>query len=103
MMVFLGDDIMAEKYPMTYEEYEKRVIELWLELYPEDKQSVMKEIVDDALKEDPTLISALYGNSCFCYAHPEIYGEVCKKEFEDSALKSIPVRNLDMLIGGNID
>ncbi len=95
--------MVHKKYPMTYEEYEKRVIELFLELYPKDKQEIAKEIVDNALKEEPNLINSLYGDTCFRYDHPELYSETCKKGFEDYKLKSVPVRNLDMMIGGNID
>ena len=105
MAVFDGDEFNEyhKKYPMTYEEYEKRVIELFLELYPKDKQEIAKEIVDNALKEEPNLIKSLYGDTCFRYDHPELYSETCKKGFEDYKLKSVPVRNLDMMIGGNID
>ncbi len=91
------------EYPMTYEEYEKRVIELFLELYPKNKQEIAKEIVNNALKEEPDLIEGLYAETCFRYDHPEIYSETYKKVFEDYLLESIPVRNLDMMIGGNID
>ena len=105
MAVFDGDEFTEyrKKYPMTYEEYEKRVIELFLELYPKEKQEIAKEIVDNALNEEPNLIKSLYGDTCFRYDHPEIYSETCKKGFEDYKLKSVPVRNLDMMIGGNID
>ena len=91
------------EYPMTYEEYEKRVIELFLDLYPKDKQEIAKEIVDNALKDEPNLIKGLYADTCFRYDHPEIYSETCKTVFEDYLLNSIAVRNLDMMIGGNID
>ena len=70
---------MSKKYPMTYEEYEKRVIELFLDLYSKDKQEIAKEIIDTALKEEPNLIKGLYGDTCFRYDHPEIYSETCKK------------------------
>ena len=78
-------------YPMTYEEYEKRVIELFLDLYSKDKQEIAKEIIDTALKEEPNLIKGLYGDTCFRYDHPEIYSETCKKVFEDYLLNSIPI------------
>lgn len=102
-MLFSEVKSMSNKYPMTYEEYEKRVIELFLDLYPKDKQEIAKEIIDTALKEEPNLIKGLYGDTCFRYDHPEIYSETCKKVFEDYQLNSIPVRNLDMMIGGNLD
>lgn len=80
--------INEEDYPMTYEEYEKRVIELFLDLYPKDKQDVAMERINDLLKEEPEFIEALYGDTCFRYDHPEIYSETCKKVFEDYLLNS---------------
>lgn len=94
---------MANKYPMTYEEYEKRVIELFLELYPEDKQEVGKERLNRLLDAEPEFIEGLYGDACFCYDHPEIYGETCKSVFGDYLLESVPVNTLNMLLGGKID
>ena len=95
--------INEEDYPMTYEEYEKRVIELFLDLYPKDKQDVAMERINDLLKEEPEFIEALYGDTCFRYDHPEIYSETCKKVFEDYLLNSIPVRTLNLLLGGSLD
>ena len=94
---------MSGKYPMTYEEYEKRVIELFCDLYPEDKQEIAMERINKLLEAEPGFIKGLYGDTCFRYDHPEIYSETCKKAFEDYLLNSIPVRNLDMMIGGNLD
>ncbi len=95
--------INEEDYPMTCEEYEKRVIELFLDLYPKDKQDVAMERINDLLKEEPEFIEALYGDTCFRYDHPEIYSETCKTAFEDYKLNSIPVHNLNLLLGGNVD
>jgi hypothetical protein len=94
---------MSKKYPMTYEEYEKRVIELFLDLYPKDKQEIAMERINDLLKEEPEFIEALYGDTCFRYDHPEIYSETCKKVFEDYLLNSIPVHTLNLLLGGKVD
>ncbi len=88
---------------MTYEEYERRVIELFLDLYPKDKQDVAMERINDLLKEEPEFIEALYGDTCFRYDHPEIYSETCKNAFEDYKLNSIPVRTLNLLLGGKVD
>ena len=94
---------MSKKYPMTYEEYEKRVIELFLQRYPDELQEIMVDRLDNFLKEDPYFIKGLYNDTCFNYDHPEIYSETCKKSFEDYLLESIPVNTLEMLLGGNFD
>ena len=100
-MTFMMGVVMIneEDYPITYEEYEKRVIELFLDLYPKDKQDVAMERINDLLKEEPGFIEALYEDTCFRYDHPEIYSETCKKVFEDYLLNSIPVRTLNLLLG----
>ena len=87
---------------MTYKEYEQKIIELYLKMYPEEKHEQVKQLISDSLKEEPNLIKSLYGDTCFRYDHPEIYSKTCKKVFEDYLLESIPVRNLDMMIGGII-
>ena len=40
-------------YPMTYEEYEKRVIELFLESYGGEELELMRDKVDIILSEKP--------------------------------------------------
>ena len=86
-------------YPMTYKEYEKRVIELFLEMYEGENLKLMKKRVDDELREEPNFIEGLYGDSCFIYDSPHIYGETSKRAFEDNFLRQTPVANLRMLIG----
>ena len=88
-----------EDYPMTYKEYEKRVVELFLECYEGETLELMKQRVEEELKEDPNYIHGFYGHDCFTYDHPEIYGENCKKTFEDYHLRQTPVANLRLLIG----
>ena len=88
-----------ENYPMTYKEYEKRVVELFLECYEGETLELMKLRVEEELKEDPNYIHGFYGHDCFTYDHPEIYGENCKKTFEDYHLRQTPVANLRLLIG----
>ena len=88
-----------DNYPMTYKEYEKRVIELFLQDYEGDVLELMKQRVDDILSEEPNFIQSLYGQDCFTYDSPHIYGETCKKTFEDNFLRQTPVANLRMLIG----
>ena len=39
-----------------------------------------------------------FGYDCFDYDHPEIYGEVSKKTFEDEFLKKTPVANLRKIL-----
>ena len=88
-----------ENYPMTYKEYEKRVVELFLECYEGETLELMRQRVEEELKEDPNYIHGFYGQDCFTYDHPEIYGENCKKTFEDYHLRQTPVANLRLLIG----
>ena len=88
-----------EDYPMTYKEYEKRVIELFLEDYEGEALELMRHRVEEELKEDSNYIHGFYGHDCFNYDHPEIYGENCKKTFEDYHLRQTPVANLRLLIG----
>ena len=80
-----------KNYPMTYKEYEKRVIELLLE----DCDERFREA---ELKKEPNFIQMSYGYDCFDYDHPEIYGEVSKKTFEDEFLRQTPVANLRKIL-----
>ena len=84
---------------MTYKEYEKRVVELFLECYEGEALELMRQRVEEELKEDPNYIHGFYGHDCFTYDHPEIYGENCKKTFDDYHLRQSPVANLRLLIG----
>ena len=94
---------MAKKYPLTYEQYEKKIINLFLQTYPEDKQETMVNRLDEALKDDPNLIKGLYGDNCFRYDNPQIYGDNVKNIFTDQSLESIPVNTLHQLLGGNFE
>ena len=94
-----SDGTMKEKkYPMTYKEYEKRVIELFLETgnyaTKEEKLEFLKE---ELLKNDPDFIKNLYKDDCFYYDHPERFGIAAKYVFEDTNLLGTPVSNLEML------
>ena len=86
-------------YPMTYKEYEKRVIELFLEMYEGENLKLMEKRIADELENNPNYIQGFYGQDCFTYDHPEIFGDNCKKTFEDNFLRQTPVANLRMLIG----
>lgn len=87
---------------MTCEEYEKRVIELFLAPYREEKREIIVKRLDGLLEEDPQFIEGLYAETCFRYGRPDIYGENAKKVFEDYLLESIPVNTLHMVLGGNL-
>lgn len=87
---------MNKKYPMTYEEYEKRVIELFIESYPEEHHETIKNRVDALLEEDPYFIRFLYNQDCKYY---DGKASNAKHAFDDGAL-SRAVYNLELWIGG---
>lgn len=94
-----SDGSMKEKkYPMTYKEYEKRVIELFLETgnYA-TKEEKLEFLNEELLKNDPDFIKNLYKDDCFYYDHPERFGIAAKYVFEDTNLLGTPVSNLEML------
>lgn len=99
-MKFKEVEFDENRYPMTYKEYEKRVVELFLGYYEGDALKHMAEVVEDELSKDPNYIDGFYGDDCFTYDHPELYGEDCKKCFEDNFLRQTPVANLRMLLDG---
>ena len=87
-----------KKYPMTYKEYEKRVIELFLETgnYA-TKEEKLEFLNEELLKNDPDFIKNLYEDYCFYYDYPERFGIAAKYVFEDTNLLGTPVSNLEML------
>ena len=91
-------DNERKKYPMTYKEYEKRVIELFLETgnYA-TKEEKLEFLNEELLKNDPDFIKNLYKDDCFYYDHPERFGIAAKYVFEDTKLLGTPVSNLEML------
>ena len=98
-MMLRSDGTMKEKkYPMTYKEYEKRVIELFLETgnYA-TKEEKLEFLNEELLKNDPDFIKNLYKDDCFYYDHPERFGIAAKYVFEDTNLLGTPVSNLEML------
>ena len=90
---------MAKEYPMTFDEYEKRVVELFIESYPVEHQEEILDRIENLLEEDPYFIKFLYHQDCKYYD-----GDASNSKgiFNDGALKSRPVHNLELLIGGNI-
>lgn len=86
--------VNEDNYPMSYEEYEKRVEELFLEDYDDEVMEEMMKRIEDLLSEKPNFLETQYGYDCFTYESPHIYGETCKKTFEDNFLRQTPVANL---------
>ena len=92
--------VSESKYPMTYEQYEKRVIELFLEQFDGEELAILKDKLDGFLEDNPNFIRSLYSGDCFTYDHPEIYSDNCKKVFEEYHLLSTPVAQLRMILEG---
>ena len=74
-------------YPMTYKQFEERVVELFLAKYEGEELEHMKEVIEGELSESPNYIESFYG-------------ENCKKTFEDYHLESRSVHNLRWLLEG---
>ena len=74
--------MMREEYPLSYEEFEEKVLELLFEYHSDEFIEVLKERLAVLEKEDPNYMLGLYKNSCFIYDSPHIYGESCKRSFE---------------------
>lgn len=85
---------MIKKYPMTYEEFKKRVCELFMER-ADSKQEL--EDIKKFLKEEEGMIKGEYANACYDYNHQEERGPAAKNVFTDESLLHQPVRILDML------
>ena len=85
-------------YPMTYKQFEERVVELFLAKYESDELEHMKEVIGGVLSESPNYIESFYGETCFVYDNPQLYGENCKKAFEDYHLESRALHNLRRLL-----
>lgn len=87
----IEDDIRMDntEYPMSYEQFKNRVIELFLETGDrEDKIKFLNEL----LEEDPFFIKNMYRHACYEYEKKVI--DPPEKVFEDYLL---PVHNLEML------
>ncbi|MBQ6099279.1 MAG: hypothetical protein IJL02_05385 [Methanobrevibacter sp.] len=84
---------MAKKYPMTYDEFERRVMELLFE----GMDSLEKKETEDELKEllefDSDFIKNLYSSTCGAYDRDDEYPEAY---FEDFLLKSRVVSTILM-------
>ena len=54
-------ELNENDYPMTYKEYEKKVMELFLEDYEGEALELMKGRIDDILSESSNFMEQLYG------------------------------------------
>ncbi len=93
---------MSKKYPMTYEEYEKRVFGLYLKVYPEDKQEIIIERLDKLLKDNKDFLKKIYEHTRIRYVRSD-----CSRQCDDISkykhFKSLAVNTLQLYIGGNFD
>jgi hypothetical protein len=89
-----------EDYPLTYKEYEEKVLELFLDEYNGEELEIMSGRIKSSLDKDPKMIERFYVNDCFTYDNPQIYGDNCKRTFEDEYLNSGVVRQLRMILEG---
>ena len=81
---------MKKEYPMTYEEFRKRVCELFMKR-AESNQEL--EYIKKFLKEEEGMIKGEYANACYDYDNPKR----SNIQFTDEGLIRQPVRVLDML------
>lgn len=85
---------MTKEYPMTYEEFEKRVIELFVGQVDSPSEKRKRKTL---AREEAGVIKSEYNYACYCYDHQEERGPVAKNVFTDDGLIRQPVRILDML------
>ena len=81
---------MTKEYPMTYDEFKKRVCELFMER-TKSKQEL--EDIKKFLKEEEGMIEGEYANACYDYDNPKYHSN----QFTDEGLKHQAVRVLDMI------
>jgi len=79
---------MEKDYPMNYEEFKTRFIELYL--FRVNSSDLENEKL--FLKENESIIKGEYSNACYDYDH---YG--VQNEFTDEGLINQPVRILEMI------
>ncbi len=80
---------MTKEYPMTYEEFKKRVCELFMQRATSDQEL---EDIKKFLKEEG-IIEGEYDHACYYYDDPKSPNT----QFTDERLINQPVRVLDML------
>lgn len=82
---------MVKKYPMTYEEFEKKVMELLFDgMNPVEIKETEKEL-KDLLDEEPDMFKDLYSSTCGAYDRDKEYPEAY---FEDALLLARPVQTI---------
>lgn len=87
------------EYPMTFEEFEEKVLELFFEYYSEEFVEKLKKQLEELEKEDPNYMKGLYEATCWRYDSPHLYGKNCKKVFEKEYLRHYPVYDLRTDVG----
>ncbi|MBQ2962610.1 hypothetical protein [Methanobrevibacter sp.] len=86
-------------YPLTYEEFKEKVLELLFEYHSYEFIKTLKKRLAVLEKEDPNYMLGLYKECCFIYDSPHIYGDNCKRAFERNLLRNTPVRLLEESLG----
>lgn len=81
---------MDKKYPMTYEEFEKRVSELFLAEANSPSELMKRKRL---LRREVGLIKSEYNSACYDYDDPER----SNNQFTDEKLKHQAVRVLGMV------
>nr|WP_295606943.1 hypothetical protein [uncultured Methanobrevibacter sp.] len=90
---------ISKKYPMTYKEFEEKVVSLYLDSLNDEQLEMFVPLLDEELKKKPCFIQTIYGQICFDYDNPDIYGEIVKHSFEDEFLKRNAVSQLENFLG----
>ena len=81
---------MTKEYPMTYDEFKKRVCELFMERAKSEQEL---EDIKKFLKEEEGIIKGEYDHACYYYDDPKSPST----QFTDERLIHQPVRVLDMI------
>lgn len=81
---------MTKEYPMTYEEFEKRVIELFVGQVDSPSEKRRRKTL---ARDEVGVIKSEYNYACYCYDDPK-RSDI---QFTDEGLIRQPVRILDML------
>lgn len=82
---------MVKKYPMTYEEFKEKVMELLFKgMDPVERKETEKEL-KDLLEGEPDMFKHLYSSTCGAYDRDKEYPEAY---FEDALLLSRPVQTI---------
>ena len=87
-----SETIDESKYPMTYEEFEKRVSELFLGEADSPKDLEFRRYLLKEEKED-IMLRREYESACYRYDHPDYHSN----QFTDEGLLMQPVRILEMI------